>query len=73
MNTELKILHISLGVIFLPVIFLLSSPQNLNNGIHYVSYLLGFGCITGGCVLKYVQVRQSVRIKVSNLQSVPIV
>jgi hypothetical protein len=67
MSTELKALHISAGTIFIPFLFILPLAS------HFLTILLGAGCIIGGCVLKYVQVRQSVRIKVSNLQSVPIV
>ena len=67
MRTEFKVLHIIAGTIFIPFLFFLPETS------HPLTILLGVNCIIGGCALKYVQVRQSVRVKVSNLQSVPIV
>ena len=63
----MKEVYVAMGAIFLPVLFLLPFYS------HPLTILLGASCIIGGCALKYVQVRQSVRIKVSNLQSVPVV
>ena len=67
MSNDLKALYICTGTIFIPLLFILPHVSPL------ITIILGVMCIIGGCTVKYVQVRKSLRIKVSNLQSVPIV